>query len=80
MAKPKARRAIIREWMALAREITTNRPAGTGFCKSPRSNGTACRTAANGARRDHGMAAATHRTTLILRHEVTGGCECVLGC
>jgi hypothetical protein len=45
MAKPKARRAIIREWMALARE---KRQTGqqARLLQKPRSNGTACRAAA----------------------------------
>src|SRR5882762_5412996 len=47
-----------------ARE-TTNRPAGTGFCKSRDPTAQPVAQPPNGARRDHGMAAATHRTTLI---------------
>src|ERR1700682_5955474 len=47
-----------------ARE-TTILPAGTGFCKSRDPTAQPAAQPPNAARRDHGMAAATHRTTLI---------------
>jgi hypothetical protein len=63
MAKPKARRAIIRKWMALAREKRQSGQQALAFAKAaiqwhslPRSRA---------GRRDHGMAAATHRPPLI---------------
>jgi len=45
MAKPKARRAIIREWMALTREKRQSGQQALAFAK-PRSSGTACRAVA----------------------------------
>src|SRR4030081_2148375 len=53
-----------------ARE-TTIRPAGTGFCKSRDPTTQPAAQPPNAAGRDHGMAAATHRTTLIGGQEVT---------
>src|SRR5258706_14913360 len=47
-----------------ARE-TTIRPAGTSFCKSRGPTTQPATQPPNAARRDHGMAAATHGTTLI---------------
>src|ERR1700675_4742345 len=47
-----------------ARE-TRIRPAGTGFCKRRDPATQPAAQPPNAARRDHGMAAATHRTTLI---------------
>src|SRR6202035_1239393 len=47
-----------------ARE-TTIRPAGTGICKSRDPTAQPAAQPPNAARRDHGMAAAAHRTTLI---------------
>jgi hypothetical protein len=47
-----------------ARE-TTVRPAGTGFCKRRDPTAQPSAQSPNAARRDHGMAAATHRPTLI---------------
>src|ERR1700730_754544 len=47
-----------------ARE-TTIRPAGTSFCKSRGRTTQPATQPPNAARRDHGMAAATHGTTLI---------------
>jgi hypothetical protein len=43
MAKPKPRRAIIREWMALARE--KRQSVQHWLLQKPRSNGIACRAA-----------------------------------
>src|SRR6478752_5962188 len=50
--------------VACARE-TTIQPAGTGLCRSGGSTTQPATQPANAAHRDHGMAAATHRTTLI---------------
>src|SRR5260370_37449907 len=47
-----------------ARE-TTIRPAGTGFCKSLDPTTQPAAQPPNAARRNHRMAATTHRTTLI---------------
>src|ERR1700733_10443400 len=47
-----------------ARE-TTVRSAGTGFCKRRDPTAQPAALSPNAARRDHGMAAATHRPTLI---------------
>jgi hypothetical protein len=44
---------------------TTIRPAGTSFCKSRGPTTQPATQPPNAARRDHGMAAATHGTTLI---------------
>src|ERR1700722_16384416 len=62
-----------------ARE-TTDRPAGAGFCKSRDPTAQPAAQPPNGSRRDYGMAAVTHRTTLICGMRLPGGCECVLGC
>src|SRR6266850_2348510 len=51
---------------ACARE-TTIRPPGTCFCKSRDRTAQPAAQPPNAALRDHGMAAATHRTTLIRR-------------
>jgi hypothetical protein len=49
---------------ACARE-TTIRPAGNGLCKSRGPTAQPATQPPNAARRDHGMATATHGTTLI---------------
>ena len=80
MAKPKARRAIIREWMALTREKRQTGQQALAFAKSRDPTAQPAAQPPNGSRRDYGMAAVTHRTTLICGVRLPGGCECVLGC
>jgi hypothetical protein len=60
-----------------ARE-TTIRPAGTSFCKIRGPTTQPATRPPSAARRDHGMAAATHGTTLICKM-LPGRCECVFG-
>jgi hypothetical protein len=54
-----------------ARE-TTIRPAGAGFCKSRGAATQSATQAPSTARHRHGMAAATHRTTLIFAWQTPG--------
>jgi hypothetical protein len=67
MSKPNVRRAVIREWMALAHQKRQSGEQASAFAEAavqrhslPRSRRTT-----HDARRGYGMAAATHGTTLI---------------